>query len=376
MTRNSSQRQYKFIISGGGTGGHIFPAIAIANALRSKLPGADILFIGAKGRMEMEKVPAAGFRIEGLWISGLQRKLSLKNLVFPIKLISSLIKAAGIIRSFKPDVVIGVGGYASGPTLRMAAMKKIPCLIQEQNSFPGITNKILAKKATKICVAYDGMEKFFPVGKIVLTGNPVRQHVVEINNKRREALQFFNLDDQHPTLLVVGGSQGSVSINNTIRNNLDLLAGNNIQIIWQTGKTGFEQAKTIVSQKNHSQIRVVDFIDRMDLAYAAADCAVSRAGAIAISEICAVGIPAILIPLPSAAEDHQTKNAGALVSKNAAILITDSEAKEKLGKEVIGLINDPIRKNLFSENLKKLAISDSASRIAGEIIKLANDGQN
>ncbi len=368
--QNSSQQQYRFIISGGGTGGHIFPAIAIANALKAKLENAEILFVGAKGRMEMEKVPAAGYQIEGLWISGLQRKLTLKNLSFPFKVVSSLMNARKIISDFKPDVVIGVGGYASGPTLRAATSKKIPTLIQEQNSFPGITNKFLAGKVNKICVAYDGMEKFFPADKIVKTGNPIRNNVIEIEGKRSEAADFFRLDQSKKTVLIVGGSQGALAVNKGIAKNLEVFTKNNIQLIWQTGKFYFEDAKQQVESLNTNCIKVTEFIDRMDLAYAMADIIISRAGAIAISEICAVAKPPIFIPLPSAAEDHQTKNADALVKKDAAILINNSEVGEKIGETLLSLLSDEKRQRTLSENLKKLAIKNSADLIADEILKL------
>lgn len=368
--QNSKQQQYRFIVSGGGTGGHIFPAIAIANALKSKLENAEILFVGAKGKMEMDKVPAAGYNIEGLWISGLQRKLTMKNLSFPFKVVSSLFSARKIISAFKPDAVIGVGGYASGPTLRAATSKNIPTLIQEQNSFPGITNKILAGKVNKICVAYDGMEKFFPADKIVTTGNPIRNNVIEIEGKKSEAANFFDLDVNKKTVLLVGGSQGALAVNIGIAKNIDLFAKNNIQFVWQTGKYYFEDAKQLVEGLNTQSIIVTEFIDRMDLAYAMADIIISRAGAIAISEICAVGKPPIFIPLPSAAEDHQTKNADALVKKDAAILIKNSEVAEKIGDALLGLLKDEQRQKALSENLKKLAIRNSADLIADEILKL------
>lgn len=367
---SSKQQQYRFIISGGGTGGHIFPAIAIANALKAKAPSAEILFVGAKGKMEMEKVPAAGYKIEGLWISGLQRKLTLKNLSFPFKVVSSLFKARKIISDFKPDAVIGVGGYASGPTLRAATMKKIPTVIQEQNSFPGITNKLLAAKVNKICVAYDGMETFFPASKIVKTGNPIRKNVIEIEGKKNEAASFFKLNQEQKTVLLVGGSQGALAVNKGIAQNIDVFSQNNIQLIWQTGKYYYEDAKQLVNKLNVKNIIVTQFIDRMDLAYAMADIIISRAGAIAISEICAVGKPPIFIPLPSAAEDHQTKNADALVEKEAAILIKNSDVSAKIGDALLNLLNDKKKQNTLSENLKKLAIRNSADLIANEILKL------
>ncbi len=334
------QPDVKIIISGGGTGGHIFPAIAIANALKNKEESIDILFVGAKGKMEMEKVPAAGYPILGLWISGLQRRLTLKNLSFPLKLISSLIRAGIIIYKFKPDIVIGVGGYASGPTLNMATRKGIPTLIQEQNSYPGITNRLLAKKANKICVAYENMERFFPQSKIVITGNPVRQDLLKIDGKREKGVEYFGLSKNKKTLLIVGGSQGALSINKSIAANLELLSDNNLQLIWQTGKYYHSTAKDVVQNYPGKGINVYEFITKMDYAYSAADIIISRAGANAISELCIVGKPAIFIPLPSAAEDHQTKNAMSLVDKQAPILIKDKDAKEKLGKEDINLLED------------------------------------
>ncbi|MEM9024370.1 MAG: undecaprenyldiphospho-muramoylpentapeptide beta-N-acetylglucosaminyltransferase, partial [Bacteroidota bacterium] len=299
----------KVIISGGGTGGHIFPAIAIANALKTMNSATDILFVGANGRMEMEKVPAAGYPIEGLWISGLQRSLTLKNLSFPLKLISSIWKSRGILKKFRPDVVVGVGGYASGPLLRAATGARIPTLIQEQNSFPGITNKWLGHKVSRICVAYDGMEKFFPKDKLILTGNPVRKEVVSLEGKRARALEHFGLRDDRPIILVVGGSLGARSINLAIRDGLDRITEQGVQLIWQTGKPFFEEAQLAVRDRDGHGIKAYDFITKMDLAYAAADLVISRAGAIAVSELCLTAKPCILVPYPYAAEDHQTKNA-------------------------------------------------------------------
>ena len=370
MQEHSKQHRTKVIISGGGTGGHIFPAIAIANALIKREPDTDILFVGAKGKMEMEKVPAAGYPIEGLWISGLQRKLTIKNLSFPFKVLSSLMKAKKIINNFNPDVVIGVGGYASGPTLRAATKKKIPSIIQEQNSFPGITNKLLAKDVSRICVAYDGMGKYFPENKIVKTGNPVRQNVIDINGKSDSAYKFFDLDKNKKTILVVGGSQGAFSINKAIHKYLDLIIENGIQLIWQTGKFYYETAKEVMNDLNDKGIRTIQFIDRMDYAYAVADVIISRAGAIAISEICAVGKPTIFIPLPTAAEDHQKKNALALVEKEAALFIENKDAINQLGKAVMDLINNENQQSTLHINLKKLAITNADERIVDEILKL------
>jgi UDP-N-acetylglucosamine--N-acetylmuramyl-(pentapeptide) pyrophosphoryl-undecaprenol N-acetylglucosamine transferase len=358
------------IISGGGTGGHIFPAIAIANTLRTRIPDIDILFIGAKDKMEMEKVPAAGYPIEGLWISGLQRKLTLKNLSFPFKVLSSLVKAGTIINRFKPDVVVGVGGFASGPVLRIATNKGIPTVIQEQNSFPGITNRLLAKKVNKICVAFDGMEKYFPKEKIVLTGNPVRKEVIDIDGKKDEALKYFGLESGKKTILVIGGSQGALTINKSIHTNLDKFIKNDIHLIWQTGKYFFETAQAAVKDMSSNGIKAKAFIDKMDYAYALADVIISRAGAIAISEICAVGKPVILVPLPSAAEDHQTKNAMSLVEKNAAFMVRDAEVNSKLTDIAIQLINDPAGQQVMSRNLINLSHVDAAEKIADEILAL------
>ena len=364
------QHKFKIIISGGGTGGHVFPAIAIANALKTKVNDVEILFVGAKGRMEMEKVPAAGYKIEGLWISGLQRSLSFKNLSFPFKLICSLLKAKKIIRKFKPNAVVGVGGYASGPTLRMAALKNIPVIIQEQNSYPGITNKLLAKYADKICVAYSEMEKYFPASKILITGNPVRHDVIDIKDKKNDASEFFRLDHKKTTILVIGGSLGAVSINESIRKNLETFQNQELQLIWQTGKNYINTAKDIVGDNDDNNIRVVEFIKRMDYAYAMADIVISRAGAIAISELCAVGKPTIFVPLPTAAENHQYKNAEALKKQEAAIIVKNSEANEKLVEKVIELSKNISEQKKLTENITKLAYTKADEQIAEEIIKL------
>jgi UDP-N-acetylglucosamine--N-acetylmuramyl-(pentapeptide) pyrophosphoryl-undecaprenol N-acetylglucosamine transferase len=364
-------QQLKVIISGGGTGGHIFPAIAIANALKKRIPDIDILFVGAKGKMEMEKVPAAGYKIEALWISGLQRKLTLKNLLFPIKLIVSILKARRILKKFNPDVVVGVGGYASGPMLRVATTSGVPTLIQEQNSYPGITNRVLAKKVQKICVAYQGMEKYFPKEKIILTGNPVRQDIQNLEGKKPRALEFFNLNENKPVLLVIGGSLGAKTINESIHQILPELIKNNIQLIWQTGKTYFEKAKEAIIPYHDKGILVFDFIAKMDYAYAAADLVVSRAGASSVSELCIVQKPCILIPSPNVAEDHQTKNAMALVNYNAAVLVKDAEAKEKLKDEILRLMNTESEREKLAFNISKLALNNAADIIAAEVINLA-----
>ena len=370
--KKTNNRWPRVIISGGGTGGHIFPAVAIARGIQEQYPSSDILFVGAQGKMEMEKVPAAGFPIEGLWISGLQRSLTLKNLLFPVKVLSSVWKALRIIRKFKPDVAIGVGGYASGSLLYAASMKGIPCLIQEQNSFPGITNKILKNRVQTICVAYDRMDRFFPSEKIVLTGNPVRKEITKLEGKRERGLEKFNLDSTKKTVLVVGGSLGARSINHSIDANLQLFADNDIQLIWQTGKLYTEQAKKRVAEVGYKGISSLDFIADMDLAYAVADVVISRAGALAVSELCLVKKPAILVPLPSAAEDHQTKNAMSLVSYNAAILVKDNEAKEHLVQDAIALVNDQEKMDKLSRNIEKLAFANATETIVSEVMKLIN----
>jgi UDP-N-acetylglucosamine--N-acetylmuramyl-(pentapeptide) pyrophosphoryl-undecaprenol N-acetylglucosamine transferase len=364
------QPERKVIISGGGTGGHIFPAIAIANSLRKADPSIEILFVGAKGKMEMEKVPAAGYRIEGLWISGIQRKLTLDNLSFPLKLVSSILKSRRIIRSFKPDVVVGVGGFASGPLLFAAAQMKIPTLIQEQNSYPGITNRLLAKRVNRICVAYEGMQRFFPREKIILTGNPVRQDVVNLEGKRARGLEEFNLSAGQGILLVVGGSQGALSINRCIKDGLGRLTGSGIQVIWQTGKSFYQEASDFVRSQGYASVRVLDFISRMDLAYAVSDVVVSRAGASAVSELSLVRKPCILVPYPFAAEDHQTKNAVALVNHKAALLIQDSEAGRHLVNNVLYLFSNEDKRNELRENISRLGITNSADVIANEVLGL------
>lgn len=360
----------KIIISGGGTGGHVFPAIAIANEIKKLKPNAQILFVGAAGKIEMEKVPKAGYPIEGLWISGFHRQLTLRNLMFPFKLISSLWKANRIINHFKPDVVVGVGGYASGPTLEMASRKGIPVLVQEQNSFPGITNRLLAKRASKICVAYDGMDRWFPKSKTVLTGNPVRQDLfTNLDNKQDEAYEYFGFDKNKKTIFVFGGSLGARTINNAMVANTKLINNPEIQVLWQAGKLYMEemvQSKT--AELNN--VKVLQFVDRMDLAYAMADVIIGRAGALSISELCLVGKPSILIPSPNVSEDHQTKNAMALVEKNAALLVKDSEAEELIMKKALEILSDePLKKNL-RENILKLKKENAAVEIAKTVLNL------
>ena len=364
------QRHKRIIISGGGTGGHIFPAISIANALRKIDPETEILFVGAEGRMEMEKIPAAGYRIIGLPVAGLHRSLSLKNISVLIKLLKSLKKAKKVLKEFGPDVVVGVGGYASGPVLRQAGKLGIPTLIQEQNSYAGVTNKLLSKKASVICVAYDGMGKYFPPEKIIKTGNPVRHNFDDLKSLQYEALSFFNLKKEFPVILVLGGSLGAGSINNCMSENINKLRDSDCQWLWQTGKYYFENVKALVSLSFSGNISVHGFINRMDYAYAAADIIVSRAGAGTISELCLVGKPVILIPSPNVAEDHQTRNAEALSGRDAAMLIADNLAGKILVDEAIKLISDQSRRDMFSENILKMADRDADIRIAEEVLKL------
>ena len=353
----------KFLISGGGTGGHIYPAIAIANELKNRYPEAEFLFVGAKDRMEMEKVPQNGYEIKGLWISGIQRKLTLKNLLFPFKLINSLWNANKIIKKFKPNVVIGTGGFASGPTLMRANANGIPTLIQEQNSYPGITNKLLSKKANSICVAYDGLDRFFPKEKIVKTGNPVRQDLLTIDSKREEALSFFKLDKTKKTLVVIGGSLGARVINKLIESQVEWLIEQGVQIIWQTGKLYYEEYKKYDELEG---VQAHAFLNKMDLTYAAADMIISRAGAGSISELCIVGKPTIFIPSPNVSEDHQTKNAQAVVDKNAAIMLKESEI-ERFQILFSGLVENKERQKQLSKNIKELALPNATSDIVNQI---------
>ncbi len=366
----------KFILSGGGTGGHIYPAIAIANELKLRFPDSEILFVGANDKMEMQKVPQSGYKIEGLWIAGLQRKLTIQNAMFPIKLLSSLWKSRKIIKSFKPNVVIGTGGFASGPLLQMVNMMRIPTVIQEQNSYPGITNKLLSKKANKICVAYENLERFFPANKMILTGNPVRQDLIDIDGKRQEAIKYFNLDANKKTLLILGGSLGARRINQLIEKEIPFLESKNLQIIWQCGKLYFEDYKKFNSKSeepttNNSQLTtVLAFIDRMDLAYAAADIVISRAGASSVSELCIVGKPIIFIPSPNVAEDHQTKNAKSIVDKNGALMLKESELNEKFESVFSDLLSNENQQKELSKNIKSLALPNATKLIVDEILKL------
>ncbi|MDR1878958.1 MAG: undecaprenyldiphospho-muramoylpentapeptide beta-N-acetylglucosaminyltransferase [Bacteroidales bacterium] len=364
----------RIILSGGGTGGHIFPAIAIAKAVQEECEDMEILFVGAKGRMEMIRVPEAGFRIEGLDIQGLQRKITLKNIVenlkLPFRLYLSMQKAKAIIRQFSPDAVVGVGGYASGPTLKVAASMHIPTLIQEQNSCPGITNRMLAQKVDKICTAYDNMERFFPPEKTVKTGNPVRKDILSPVDKK-EACAHFQLEDNKKTLAVIGGSLGSLTLNESLSGFVEELVCQNIQLIWQTGASYY---KELSEKYGHLKgIRVFPFVAKMDYLYAAADVVVSRAGALALSELCAVAKPCILIPSPNVSEDHQTKNANVLADAGAALQIPDNRAKTNLQNAVFELMNNETQRKTMSENLQKLALPNAAKQIANEIINLINN---
>ncbi len=363
----------KAIISGGGTGGHIFPAIAVAQELKRYNKNIEILFVGAEGKMEMEKVPKAGFEIKGLWISGLQRKLTTRNLLFPVKLLSSLIKANKIVNKFRPDIVISFGGYASGPVAQIANWKGIPLVLQEQNSYPGITNKLLAKNAEKICVAYKGMEKFFEKEKIIFTGNPVRQDISEMDKDINSiALRHFDLVQNKKTVLVFGGSLGARSLNEAVRQNFEKILGDkdDVQLIWQVGKLYYnDYAKPELA--DHPNIKILPFIDRMDLAYAAADLVVSRAGALTISELSLAAKAVILVPSPNVAEDHQTKNAMSLFDQNAAAFIDDIDIKEKLGNKIIELLNDDKYLERLRANIKKLGRPNAAKEITETIVNIA-----
>ncbi|MEM7379694.1 MAG: undecaprenyldiphospho-muramoylpentapeptide beta-N-acetylglucosaminyltransferase [Bacteroidota bacterium] len=359
---------YRFILSGGGTGGHIYPAIAIANELKARHKEAEFLFVGAKNRMEMEKVPQAGYRIEGLWISGLQRKLTLKNLMFPFKVLSSIMKARKIVADFKPNIIIGTGGYASGPVLRVAGGRKIPYVLQEQNSFAGITNKLLAKKAAKIFVAYDGMEQFFPSEKITKTGNPVRSNLVSSEGSKESATAFFGLDPNKSIVLIIGGSLGARRINMLIEEKLSYFEKQHVQLIWQCGKLYYEEYKKYDS----TTVKVFDFLNRMDLTYAAADIIISRAGAGSVSELCIVGKPVLFIPSPNVAEDHQTKNAQALVDKEAAMMINERKLDAEFEKRFSTLLGSAEVAMKLSSNIKLLARPDATRKIADEIEKILN----
>lgn len=374
MKREKNSNRCRLLISGGGTGGHIFPAIAIADAFKKRHPDAEIMFIGAKGRMEMDMVPKAGYPIEGLWISGFKRSLSLDNLLFPLKLLCSLVKAGKIIRRFNPDLVVGVGGFASGPTMRRAASMKIPVIIQEQNSFPGVTNRMMANKASRICVAYDAMDKWFPAEKIVLTGNPLRNNIMNINVDRAESAAFFNLNPEKPVILLVGGSQGALGINRGVFAALSSFKDNDVQLIWQTGKPYFEKASKAVDEMNLSyKIKCVVFIDRMDMAYSLADVVISRAGAISISELSLMRKTVVFVPLPTAAEDHQTKNARRLVDADAALLVPNDATEQQLIPTVFALLADKDRCAAMSRNIYGFAKANAAELVVDEIDNVLNN---
>jgi UDP-N-acetylglucosamine--N-acetylmuramyl-(pentapeptide) pyrophosphoryl-undecaprenol N-acetylglucosamine transferase len=359
-------KQPKFIISGGGTGGHIYPAVAIANELKARFPEAQFLFVGAQDKMEMQKVPQAGYEIKGLWIAGLQRKVTFQNMLFPVKLVSSLVKSFFILKQFKPDVVIGTGGFASGAVLKVASLLGIPTVIQEQNSYPGITNKLLAKKANAICVAYENLERFFPKDKMILTGNPVRQDLL-VQADKSEANAYFKLDESKKTIVILGGSLGARRINQLIEKELDFLVAQNCQIIWQCGKLYFEEYNKYNDNKN---VQVVAFIDRMDLVYAAADIIISRSGASSVSELCIVGKPTIFIPSPNVAEDHQTKNAKAIADKKGAILLKEANLDAEFETVFTDLITNEDKQTELSQNIKKLAKPNATKDIVEEIVKL------
>ena len=365
------EKELRVIISGGGTGGHIFPAVSIANAVKAMRPDAKILFVGALGRMEMQRVPAAGYEIKGLPICGFDRKNLLKNVKVLYKIWKSQRMAKQIIKDFRPQVAVGVGGYASGPTLNKAAAMGIPCLIQEQNSYAGVTNKLLAKKAEKICVAYEGMERFFPAEKIILTGNPVRQALLDTTITREDAIRSFGLDPEKKTILLVGGSLGARTINESMLRHLDLIKESDLQFIWQTGKFYSAEIAERLKDQNLPNLKVTDFITDMGAAYRAADLVISRAGASSISEFCLIGKPVILVPSPNVAEDHQTKNALALSTRDAAIYIKDAEAPDILLHTAIETVHDDAKLKSLSENVLKLALPDSANIIAKEVINLA-----
>ncbi len=361
--------QYKIILSGGGTGGHIYPAISIANEIKARYPESEFLFVGAQDKMEMEKVPQAGYKIEGLWISGLQRKLTLKNLSFPFKLISSLFRSRKIVKQFKPDAAIGTGGFASGPLLQVAISKGVPSLIQEQNSYPGITNKILGKRANKICVAYDGLERFFPKDKMIKTGNPVRQDILDIEGKSIVAKDYFELHHNKLTLLVIGGSLGARRINQLIEGKLEFFQTQNVQVIWQCGKLYYNTYKIC---DTHDHVQVHAFLDKMDMAYAAADIIISRAGASSVSELCIVGKPVIFIPSPNVAENHQTKNAEAIVEKDGALLIKENDLEIDFENKFSQLVNSNEKREQLGINIKKLALVNATKDIVDEVEKLLN----
>ncbi|MBL7472475.1 undecaprenyldiphospho-muramoylpentapeptide beta-N-acetylglucosaminyltransferase [Robertkochia sediminum] len=363
---------YKFILSGGGTGGHIYPAIAIAKALQARYPQASFLFVGAKDKMEMEKVPQEGFDIKGLWISGIQRKLTLTNLMFPFKLISSLFRSRQIIKAFEPDLVVGTGGFASGPLLKMAASMQVPCVLQEQNSYPGITNKWLAPQAEKIFVAYDGLERFFPAAKIVKTGNPVRSDLLKIDHLKEEAMSYFDFESGKPVLFVMGGSLGAKRINELVAQHLDLFKELGVQVLWQCGKLYYEQYKHLAAEG----VKVKPFISRMDLAYGCASVMISRAGASSVSELSIVGKPVLFIPSPNVAEDHQTKNAMAVVEKGAALMLSEKELDASFETVFRELITSKEQQQALGTNIRKMALPQATENIVDEIVNILNIRKN
>ncbi|HWK57885.1 MAG TPA: undecaprenyldiphospho-muramoylpentapeptide beta-N-acetylglucosaminyltransferase [Parapedobacter sp.] len=365
----------RIIISGGGTGGHIFPAIAIANALKRLAPDTVLLFVGANGKMEMEKVPAAGYEIVGLDIQGINRTSLWKNLALPFKLYHSIRKAQQIVRRFQPDVAVGVGGYASGPLLYAAARMGVPCLIQEQNSYAGITNKRLANKADKVCVAFEGMERFFPKDKILFTGNPIRRDAVTIQHKRAEAIASLGLSPEKKTILLTGGSLGARTLNDSMREGLGRLVTSGVQVIWQCGAYYYDSLRESIGTKYESSLKLTAFLHRMDFAYAAADIIIARAGAGTIAELCVIAKPTILVPSPNVAEDHQTKNAQALVNKNAALMVTDAEAPQQLIGTALELLSNQQASEALCSNLKELAVLDADDVIAKEVLALAGDAR-
>ncbi len=361
----------KILVSGGGTGGHIFPAIAIANQLKEMLPSVEISFVGAKGRMEMEKVPLAGYSITGLWISGFQRRLTFKNLLFPFKVLFSYCKARRIIKKFNPDIVIGTGGYASGPLLYAASKKNVPTLIHEQNAFPGITNKILAKSVNKVCVSYPNMDRYFPEEKITITGNPIRKEILNISPSQKDGIEFFGLSQNKKTLLIIGGSQGAQKINEAVIENIGQILELDIQIIWQTGSNSLQSI--VDATASYNEVVVHEFIHKMDMAYAASDFIISRAGAIAIAEIIAARKPAIYIPLPSAAEDHQTKNAMSLVDGKAGLIVKETDSITELPLTLKTLVEDDKLQQQIIDNLESFSYPMAATDIANQVLKLIED---
>ena len=361
-------KKLKVIVSGGGTGGHIFPAVSIANEIRDRFPETEILFVGALGKMEMERVPAAGYRIVGLPVVGFPRKPSLKMLTFFLKLFRSMRLANKVIADFKPDVAIGVGGFASGPVLKAAVRKGVPAVLQEQNSYAGVTNKLLASKVNKICVAYPNMERYFPAEKIVVTGNPIRKNLIEGVVNKTEAYEYFKLDAERPVVLVVGGSLGARTLNESVMANLELIRKSDAQVVWQTGSYYYQEMLERLGDSCPKNLQAMEFVSRMDLAYAVADVVISRAGAGTISELCLLGKPSVLVPSPNVAEDHQTKNAMALVENQAALLIKDADSKEQLWPETFKLLNDKMKLNSLSENIKKLAKPNAAKEIVDVIL--------